>query len=93
MIYPFMKNKEYEPRTHKGRDHQLSTRGKKDKISIRSPMKGEMLLELTYLTFMTFQSTRPYGARQVDDGGNTHYPQDFNPLARMGRDVRKSNAD
>jgi len=56
-------------------------------------MKGEMLLELTYLTFMTFQSTRPYGARQVDDGGNTHYPQDFNPLARMGRDVRKSNAD
>ncbi len=55
----------FNPRAHAGRDAQICTVMMTKLVSIHAPTRGATLVRYWAFTLMTFQSTRPRGARPM----------------------------
>jgi len=79
----------FNPRARMGRDVHASALDAHLRVSIHAPVWGATVRNEADILSRWFQSTRPYGARQILPG-NIAQAVGFNPRARMGRDARRA---
>ena len=77
---------DFNPRSHKGSDGDLSKDADCREISIHAPTRGATQSPALIRLMERFQSTLPQGERRID-GQGLACPVDFNPRSHKGSDT------